>query len=259
LHPDLWQREVLRAAVRRILLLCARQVGKSTGAAALALKVAVLEAPATVLIFAPSLRQAVELLRTVRNLHRVLTNPTLLPSRITPWADAQRLEDRRERKAERWYLSIPAQKRENALQMTLDNGSRIISLPASYKTTVGYAAINLLIIDEAARVSDELYHSLTPMLSVARGRVLALSTPFGKRGWFYEAHEDEKADWLRIHVHARDCPRHSARFLEEEERSMGPRWFRQEYCLSFEAMVGAVFDYDAIAEAFQCDAEPLVF
>jgi hypothetical protein len=44
----------------------------------------------------------------------------------------------------------------------------------------------LVIVDEAARVPDDLYRAVRPMLAVSQGRLIALSTPFGQRGWFYD-------------------------------------------------------------------------
>ena len=37
------------------------------------------------------------------------------------------------------------------------------------------------VIDEAARVEDALYYSVRPMLAISHGRLVALSTPFGRR------------------------------------------------------------------------------
>ena len=71
---------------------------------------------------------------------------------------------------------------ESALRYELTNGSRIIALPGTEENIRGYSAVDLLVIDEAARVIDELYYATRPMLAVSGGRLLALSTPFGKRG-----------------------------------------------------------------------------
>jgi hypothetical protein len=49
--------------------------------------------------------------------------------------------------------------------------------------------VALLVIDEASRVDDALYASVRPMLAVSEGRIIALSTPFGRRGWFHAAWE----------------------------------------------------------------------
>ena len=70
------------------------------------------------------------------------------------------------------------------------------------------------------------------MLATSNGRLIALSTPFGKRGWFSEAwHGDET--WHRVRVSADQCPRISAEFLAEELRELGEQRFAEEYQLVF--------------------------
>jgi hypothetical protein len=80
----------------------------------------------------------------------------------------------------------PVAARATGQGLELGSGSRIVSLPGTEGTIRGYSAVSLLIGDEAARVSDALYYAVRPMLAVSQGRLLALSTPFGKRGWFCE-------------------------------------------------------------------------
>ena len=50
------------------------------------------------------------------------------------------------------------------------NGSRIVGLPGKEDTIRGYSEVSLLIIDEAARVTDEMYKALRPMLTGVRRR-----------------------------------------------------------------------------------------
>ena len=63
LQPDPWQADVLRSDAARVLLLCTRQAGKSSTAAALALKTALLTPRSLVLLLSPTLRQSGELFR----------------------------------------------------------------------------------------------------------------------------------------------------------------------------------------------------
>jgi hypothetical protein len=154
--PDPWQARLLRSRSPRMLLLCSRQSGKSTVAAALALRAALLAPPALVLLLSPTLRQSGELFRDkVLKTYNSLGRP------------------------------VPTVQ-ESALQMTLTNRSRIISLPGDEETVRGYSGVRLLIVDEASRVPDGLYFALRPMLAVSQGTLVCLSTPFGKRGWFHE-------------------------------------------------------------------------
>jgi hypothetical protein len=129
---------------------------------------------------------------------------------------------------------------ESALTMELANGSRIVSLPGEEGTVRGYSGARLLVLDEAARVSDELYRSVRPMLAVSQGRLIAMSTPFGKRGWFFDEWHSANT-WERVRITADQCPRIAPDFLREERAALGERWFMQEYYCIFMEMMGAIF------------------
>lgn len=223
--PDPWQTTALSVDRENILLLCSRQVGKSTTSAALALRVALTEPGALILLLSPSLRQSQELFRKVTEFYKVLGRP------IEPEA-------------------------ESTLRMDLSNGSRILSLPGREETIRGYSGARLIIIDEASRVADDLYYSVRPMLAVSRGNILALSTPFGKIGWYFKEWEDGEG-WHKIRVTARDCPRISPEFLEAERRALGLRWFNQEYMCDFIDAVGAVFTDDMLKAFIRPDVQAL--
>ena len=116
--------------------------------------------------------------------------------------------------------------------------------------------MSLLIIDEAARVSNALYYSVRPMLAVSQGRLVVMSTPFGKRGWFFDEWENGTS-WERTRVTAEECPRITQEFLDEERTALGPRWYRQEYFCSFEETVDSVFCQSDIDESLMDEIEPL--
>jgi phage FluMu gp28-like protein len=80
--------------------------------------------------------------------------------------------------------------RHSLTQVEWANGSRMICLPDSHTGVVGYTPTKV-VIDEASRVSDPLYKSVRPMLALGAELEL-LSTPFGKRGFFYEIFADPK-------------------------------------------------------------------
>jgi hypothetical protein len=226
MRPDPWQAGLLRSRSPRLLLLCSRQAGKSTTAAALALREALLRPGSLVLLLSPTQRQSGELFRDkVLRLYNGLGRP------------------------------VPAVQ-ESALQMTLANGSRVVSLPGDEETVRGYSGVALLVIDEASRVPDALYYGVRPMLAVSRGRLVCLSTPFGKRGWYFTEWQGTN-DWERVRITAAECPRIDPAFLAEEERSLGARWFRQEYFCSFEDTVDAVFQLEDVQAACDNDLGPL--
>jgi hypothetical protein len=135
------------------------------------------------------------------------------------------------------------------------NGSRILALPGT-ETVRGYAGAALLVIDEAARVEDDLLQAVRPMLATSQGRLVALTTPAGKRGWFFEAWVGE-GSWHRVRVPASMCPRISKEFLAEELREMGAARFSEEYELEFRDPDEAAFPGEIIAQAFTNEVRPL--
>ena len=54
--------------------------------------------------------------------------------------------------------------------------------------------------------------------------LFALTTPAGKRGWFYEQWL-HGVGWQRISIKSTECPRISAEFLDQEREQLGPLIF----------------------------------
>jgi len=206
--PDPWQLEVLESTHPRLLLNCSRQAGKSTVVAILALAEIMFNNGALVLLLSRSFRQAGELFRKVTEMHRRLDEPML--------------------------------ERRNADELVLANHSRVVCLPCKGETIRGFSAVDLLILDEAAVVPDDIYCDVRPMLAVSAGRMICLSTPFGKRGFFWDAWTNGGDDFARIEVPASQIPRIPEAFLFAERRGLGDVKFRREYCCSFEAVEGLV-------------------
>jgi hypothetical protein len=79
------------------------------------------------------------------------------------------------------------------------------------------------------------------MLAVSRGRLVCLSTPFGKRGFFWQEWTHGGAGWHRVRVTWDQCPRITPDFIATERRSLGDSWVNQEYHCSFESLEGLVY------------------
>lgn len=226
MEPDAWQADVLRTDEARLLLNCCRQSGKSTTCATKAVHVAVYEPGSLILMLSPSQRQSGELFKKALAIYRSLGRPVQAES-------------------------------ESALALALENGSRIVSLPGTEATIRAYSAVRLLLVDEASRVADDVIAAVRPMLAVSGGQLIALSTPYGVRGWWYEAWENGGPSWKRVRVPACDCPRISARFLEEERAALGPWFFEQEYGCEFRSAGGQMFTEEMIRAMFSADVQPL--
>ena len=145
----------------------------------------------------------------------------------------------------------------SVLKAKFADDSRIIALPGTEKNFVGYAAADLIILDEASRINNSLIAAIRPMLATSNGRLIALTTPAGKRGFFYEAWHSQSEAWLRVKVFAKDCSRISEEFLAEELKELGPARYSEEYGLEFRDNDEAVFPGTVIAAAFTAEVEPL--
>jgi hypothetical protein len=147
---------------------------------------------------------------------------------------------------------------ESALRLELANGSRIVALPGSKEATIrGYSSVALLVVDEAARVSDTLYQSVRPMLAVSGGRLVLLSTPFGKRGFFHHEYTEGGPGWERVKITAPELARIDPRWLADERNRIGDWWYRQEYMCEFVETDDQVFGYDDVMRAISSEVPPL--
>ncbi|HKA83085.1 MAG TPA: terminase family protein [Acidimicrobiales bacterium] len=222
-HLDPWQADLLTSRRHQVILNCSRQSGKSTTSALLALHEALHRPSAPVLLLAPSLRQSRELFLKVKEAARTAT------------------------------IGIAD---ESAERVILEGGGRVVCLPGHEATIRGFSGVGLLVVDEASRVSDDLYYAVRPMLAVSGGRIVLLSTPFGRRGFFFKEW-DEGQGWHRVAITAEQCPRIPAEWLKEERAAIGEWWYRQEYGCAFVDTLDQVFRYEDVAAAYDDDVEPL--
>jgi hypothetical protein len=151
--PDLVQADLLGRRVRRGLVNCTRQWGKSTVTAAKAVHQAYFFPNSLTLMVSPTARQSAEFLRKA----------AVFVGRLGIRARGDG---------------------DNENSLLFPNGSRLVALPGSEATVRGFSKVSLLLIDEASRVSDEMYRAVRPMLAVGDGDLLIMSTPNGRRGSF---------------------------------------------------------------------------
>lgn len=256
-EPFEWQKIALSPTRKRVALLTARQVGKSTIVSIRALWTALFTPNALVLIVAPSQQQSRELMIKIED-------NIAMDGTIDLVSDA-------------------------AFEKVFTNGSRIVCLPGTERAIRGYSNPHLIIVDEAARVLDEVYKSLRPMMAGGRTTMILLTTPFGQRGFFYRIWMDSQASerWTKIEVPAAHrfidgqliipepeaeyqarrqragvfgfySPRHTYEFMREElEEMKDAAWFNQEYGVEFIDPEGGAFDMESVLEALVDDEEAI--
>jgi hypothetical protein len=230
LDADEHQSAILRSTAKRGILNCTRQWGKTTVSVAKAVHRVFTIPKSLVVVASPGARQSGEWMKKA----------------------AEMLEQ----------LNIPKRgDGYNKISLLLPNGSRIVGLPEVEAKVRGFSALSMLVIDEAARVSDEMYRALRPMLSVGNGDLWMMSTPFGKQGFFYETWEHGGShggeSWMRVRVPATECARISQEFLEEQRSVMGMDSFRQEHMCEFVGSGVGSFDRDLVEAALDDDLEPI--
>jgi len=198
------QETFLRDNHPRLVWCSGRKVGKTEIIAVKALYKAFTEADTEILIIAPFLDQAAIVYRRI---HSIIMNNDFI--------------------------------REQTIQMTqtmtfFANGSKIICRTAGNQSggwsIRGYGTSGqvILIMDEAATMSDDVWTAVMPMLTTAKAyHIWLTSTPFGKRGRFYEAFYDDMYHQYKIKT--MDCPITNKTFLKEEKERITEMEWRQEY------------------------------
>jgi len=218
-YPE--QEALLACEDRYVILNCHRQWGKSTVTAVRALHRAMTRAGQQIVILSPTMRQARLLANRCRELARGLE--------VKLGTDGT-----------------------NPRSIVFPNGSVILPLPAHVDRLRGFTA-NLLIIDEAARVPDEVYAAATPMLAATDGDLWLLSTPRGRAGFFYEEWKQRDTagrPWRRILGRVRSGERVTAEFLAIERRRKTAEQFAEEYECEFVSSSRQLFSDEWLERSF---------
>lgn len=208
-EPYDWAKAALRSPEPRECWVVTRQGSKSTTASIMALHLALWQPRRTVLMLSPGQRQSGELFRKSLQSYRLLGRP------VAPVSEAQ-------------------------TSLELGNGSRIVSLPGTEATVRSYSA-DLILVDEAARVPDDVWDAIRPMVAVTGGRIVLLSTPWLSEGFFYRAAVGEDPGWRVRTVTCDQIPTISSEFLEAELESMGRSVFDREYRCDFMSAGAGLF------------------
>jgi len=223
-QPDAFQTQILTESNSRIMILGPRQSGKSTAVAVRVLFEAMAHDYALILLASASSRQSGQIMEKARKMAQTL-DCRLLP---------------------------PPSKCDG---FTLENGSQIVSLPDSQETIRGFSAPRLIVVDEAAFASPEVFKALEPMMSVSGGTIILLSTPNGQTGYFYEQWHAEPSHWARIQGTLEACPRMKPEAIEAIRKSMSKEDFQQEFECKFIAPGGQFISRETFRKCLRDDLE----
>lgn len=224
-EPEAWQSRLLRSTASRALVRCCRQSGKTQTTSLKALHAALYNPGRDVLIVSPTQRQSDEMLHRVSAVYRGMKGQ-------------------------------PRLKRDNASEMGLGNGSRVVSLPGSEGGIRGFSAVKLLILDEASRIDDDVFASILPMVA-SDGQIMCLSTPWGKRGFFYNLHEEAANGWERHKVTVHESAQYSEERIAEVKAALGSFIFSSDYLCEFGDTDNQLFSTESVRAAFAPGIAPL--
>lgn len=184
---------------------------------------------------------------------------------------------------------LPMLVHDGAFEKAWITRSRILALPGTERSVRSYSKPQTIVIDEAARVDDRTIFALRPMMIRADTELIVLSTPQGKRGYFWRQWSKGKgwkkimvripwdlvggrlvparpeaefhAEMLKQGILAYYSPRHAGEeglaFLQEELENLDELWFRQEYLCEFVDELTAIFPAELVDRAFVPNVLPL--
>jgi phage FluMu gp28-like protein len=220
-----WQKKWLDDNSRFRIMLKSRAVGGSFLIALESFLDSLLNPNFTILLVSFSMRQSLELFRKVKE-------------HINRWKGIRiRVGDD--------VYTFNATLSETKTQVEFENGSRIVSLPNNPDAIRGFRADHVY-VDEAAMFKNdfEIKAAIIPTIAGKEGRLSLISTPKGKRGWFYEAWMSETFSKHKVHYSM--APHITESDLEGMKASMTPLEWAQEMEMEFLDELNALFPYEMI-------------
>lgn len=248
-----WQRAVMRDTSTRIVIDGARQAGKSTIMSGIVCHKARFFPGSLSVILAPTLKQAKE------DMGKVM---------------AFIARDK----------AYPRLNKCNQEEITLSTGARILVLTATDDAARGFSNPDIILFDEASRIPDSVFNAVRPMITNnRRARIYEISTPKGKKGFFYRHFHTQSWSRYRVRapyypvetpqgltlldykwdlsydkpgVHFFFSPRHYDRDEQLEAlEQMQKRQYDQEYGTDFVDAEDQVFAMELIRAAFDADVQ----
>ena len=246
-----WQKDVLSITSGNVCINGARQAGKSTIVSVVPCHKAKYQPGSLSIVIAPTLTQAGEDMEKIRG---CIGRDELFP-RMT---------------------------RGNDSELRFENGSRIVVAPAT-DAARGKSAPAVVILDEASRIEDYVFSEVVlPMFTKSKRYLfLRISTPNGKKGFFYDDFNDSNVqrfevrspydvsqinNWTLIPAKPEDEYRaemaskgirayYSPQHHDYEKQQafltrMGKMRYEQEFCCQFVEPEDQVFSYSDIEAMF---------
>lgn len=141
-------------------------------------------------------------------------------------------------------LIAKGRKKPTKHQITLKNNSQVRCRPVGNTGNAvrGFTG-DMLIADEAAFMPEDIWTAAKPTLLTTAGRIILVSTPNGKTGYFYECFVNKHNRFTTFHISSEEVIKErpicetwtqrqreeAIKFLEEEKKDMSETQYGQEY------------------------------
>ena len=133
---------------------------------------------------------------------------------------------------------------ETEMLFTLKNGSTIALKGADNYDSLRGVGLNFIVLDEFADIDPEAwFETLRPTLSDKAGKALFIGTPKGTSNWSYDVYLNSQEDpgtWSSYQfttIEGGNVPKEE---IEQAQRDLDERTFRQEYLATFETFSGRI-------------------
>ena len=226
-EADPVQQRVLDSGIRRGILNCRRQWGKSTVTAIKAVHRAYFDPGCLVMAVSPSGRQSAEFVRKCAGLSAEAGDPAARGTETTRF--------RWRCRTDRGWSGCRGRRGRRA----------------------GFTAPAMVIIDEASRVPDELYLAMRPMLVSGDGDLWLMSTPCGQARVLLRGVGGRRSDVDAGGGAGDGGSADAAGGAGGRAAAMGDAWFRQEYLCEFVQADDAVFREEDVYACLRDDVPPL--
>lgn len=226
------QKKILSCRDRFICVRAARRFGKSFVFSAFAAWAACCNPNYRIVCISKSQRQSSEMFQTI---YRMISTSPMMDS-IT---------------------------RSTQTRLEFTNGSVIESLPGASHDSLRGLTINLVLVDEAAFVSDEMFTVIYPTILTTKGTIVLISTPNFSSGEFFRAATSQDSEYTQFHLTHDDAYFEDGTRLVDDEDLLreanrcggvdSPK-YQREFLAQFAQAEGAFFDLDAVDDALKIDA-----
>jgi hypothetical protein len=132
-------------------------------------------------------------------------------------------------------------------EIEFDTGSTIQVKPSGYRG----AHFDILFLDEGAFQEDEKIEAIEPAIIAKHGRIIIISTPNGKKGYFYRKCTEPGDHTVKLYYPSSANPHITQEDLEYKRKTKAEFWFRQEYLAEWIDWSGNAFTAQEITRIFQ--------